>query len=69
MLNKSISYDAVKLASMDMRSRENQILVLMRDLVEVESPSDDKAAVDRCVDLASADVHGAGRAVAAASAA
>ena len=35
-----------------MRSRENQILGLMRDLVEVESPSDNKAAVDRCVDLA-----------------
>ena len=36
----------------EMRGREKQILGLLRDLVEVESPSDDKAAVDRCVDLA-----------------
>jgi glutamate carboxypeptidase len=51
MLSKSISYHAVKLQQ-NMRSRENQILGLMRDLVEVESPGDNKAAVDRCVDLA-----------------
>ncbi len=34
-----------------MQGRENRILSLTKDLVEVESPSHDKAAVDRCVDL------------------
>ena len=35
----------------EMRSRENRMLGLMRDLVELESPSHDKAAVDRCTGL------------------
>ena len=35
----------------EMRSRENRMLGLMRDLVELESPSHDKAAVDRCAGL------------------
>lgn len=34
----------------EMGQRENRILGLLKDLVEVESPSNDKAAVDRCVD-------------------
>jgi len=51
MPRKLKSYQTVKLLE-EMRSREKQILGLMKDLVEVESPSDNKAAVDRCVDLA-----------------
>jgi len=35
----------------ELRSRENRMLGLMRDLVELESPSHDKAAVDRCTGL------------------
>jgi glutamate carboxypeptidase len=34
-----------------MRRREDRILGLIRSLVELESPSHDKAAVDRCVDV------------------
>ena len=51
MHSKVSSYQAVKLLE-EMRDREKQIIGLMKDLVEVESPSDNKAAVDRCVDLA-----------------
>lgn len=35
-----------------MKSHERQLLELLQSLVEVESPSDDKAAVDRCMDVA-----------------
>lgn len=44
----------------EMRSRENRLLRLIKDLVEVESPSHDKAAVDRCVDLVEAICRGMG---------
>ncbi|HTA86890.1 MAG TPA: M20 family metallopeptidase [Silvibacterium sp.] len=59
MPNKSDSYQTVKLLE-GMCARENQILRLLRDLVEVESPSDDKVAVDRCVDLATRVCAGIG---------
>jgi glutamate carboxypeptidase len=50
MHNESKSYQPVELLE-EMRRRENRILGLLKDLVELESPSHDKAAVDRCVDL------------------
>lgn len=48
---KSIVSNAV-ISTAEMQSRQPQILDLLQLLVELESPSDDKAAVDRCVDLA-----------------
>ncbi len=54
-----MGYQAVKLLE-EMRGREKQILGLMKDLVEVESPSDNKAAVDRCLDLAAKMCTGIG---------
>jgi glutamate carboxypeptidase len=51
MRNESMSYQAVKLLE-TIRGREDRILDRMQDLVKVESPSHNKAAVDRCVDLA-----------------
>ena len=33
------------------RNREQSILALLRSLVELESPSDEKAAVDRCLEF------------------
>jgi glutamate carboxypeptidase len=59
MLNKSMSYKAVKLLE-EIRGREKHILGLMQDLVEAESPSDNKVAVDRCVDLAAKACAGIG---------
>lgn len=59
MLNRSMGYQAVKLLE-EMRGREKQILGLMKDLVEVESPSDNKTAVDGCVDLAAKACAGIG---------
>ncbi|HEX3473095.1 MAG TPA: M20 family metallopeptidase [Silvibacterium sp.] len=50
MPSKSSSYQVVTLLA-EMRRREEQLLRLLQDLVEVESPSDNKAAVDECVDL------------------
>ena len=49
MLFESIGCDATKLLG-DMRGRQDRVLGLLRDLVELESPSHDKAAVDACVD-------------------
>jgi glutamate carboxypeptidase len=48
--SKSKTYAPAKLLE-EMQRREKRLLALMKDLVEVESPSHDKAAVDRCVDL------------------
>lgn len=50
MNDKSTSYSPINLLK-GARSREKSLLSLLRVLVELESPSDDKAAVDRCVDL------------------
>jgi len=49
MFLESISSDAVKLLD-DMRGQQDRLLDLLKDLVELESPSHDKVAVDRCVD-------------------
>jgi len=38
----------------EMRARQPRLLELLQSLVEVESPSDGKTAVDQCVDLAAA---------------
>lgn len=38
------------------RSRQTELIALIRELVECESPSDDRAAVDRVVDLIAARV-------------
>src|ERR1700739_23598 len=35
-----------------LQQRQAELLALLQAVVEVESPSDDKAAVDRCIDLA-----------------
>jgi len=43
-----------------MRQRQPQLLELLQSLVEVESPSDEKAAVDRCADLVAAWAEGLG---------
>jgi len=45
----SISWDVAKLLG-ELRERQDRILGLTKDLVELESPSHEKAAVDRCVD-------------------
>jgi glutamate carboxypeptidase len=44
----------------EMRQRQPQLLELLQSLVEVESPSDEKAAVDRCVDLVATRAEGLG---------
>ena len=46
---KSATYEPQELLE-DIGKRQDRVLSLMRDLVELESPSHDKAAVDRCVD-------------------
>jgi glutamate carboxypeptidase len=38
----------------EMRNRQPQLLELLQSLVELESPSEEKVAVDRCVDLVAA---------------
>ena len=43
----------------------SQTLSMLERLVELESPSQDKAAVDRCVDLVERECTAAGRTVAA----
>ena len=48
MLNKTIGYDLERLLKAA-RNGERNLLRFLRTLVELESPSDDKAAVDRCV--------------------
>jgi glutamate carboxypeptidase len=42
-------------------SKQNEIIALIRELVECESPSHDKAAVDRFVDLFESKVHDIGK--------
>lgn len=55
MKNVESAYKAVtcdsKLLIESARRREDPLLDLIQALVELESPSDDKAAVDRCVDF------------------
>lgn len=48
MPDKTIGYDPAMLLRAA-RNRERNLLGFLRSLVELESPSDDKAAVDRCV--------------------
>ncbi|MGC2163573.1 MAG: M20 family metallopeptidase [Silvibacterium sp.] len=43
-----------------MQAREKNLLGLLRTLVELESPSDQKAAVDRCIDLTAEVAAGIG---------
>lgn len=50
MLKKSISYKSVNLLKAA-RERQDGLLALLRALVELESPTHEKAAVDRCVDF------------------
>lgn len=49
MPEKTISYPSAKALLKGAKTREKQLLDLLRALVELESPSDDKAAVDRCL--------------------
>src|SRR5215469_11137134 len=49
MLFESIHCDAVKLLE-DMCKQQDRLLQVLKDLVELESPSHNKMAVDRCVD-------------------
>lgn len=48
MPNKTTTYASARLLKAA-RNRERNLLGFLRGLVELESPSDDKAAVDRCV--------------------
>ena len=50
LIKKSMGYSPSPLLG-EMASRQDRVLSLMRQLVEIESPSHDKAAVDRCVNL------------------
>lgn len=50
MHENTISYNVISLLK-GARSREKSLLQLLQTLVEVESPSDDKAAVGRCLEL------------------
>jgi glutamate carboxypeptidase len=47
---ETISYQAVNLLERT-RLREKSLLKLLQDLVELESPSDNKASVDRCLEF------------------
>lgn len=58
-VNLSSSYDTVALIRA-VGGLEDKLLQRLRALVEVESPSDDKVAVDRCVDAAAAMAEEAG---------
>src|ERR1700741_5202585 len=49
MFLESMGCDAVSLLDV-MRRRQDRTLHLLKDLVELESPSHDKAAGDACVD-------------------
>lgn len=51
MLEKTMAYDPASLLK-SARRREKNLVQLLHALVEVESPSDEKAAVDRCLELA-----------------
>src|SRR5580704_13034419 len=49
MFLESMGCDALNLLEV-MRRRQDRTLSMLKDLVELESPSHDKAAVDACVD-------------------
>jgi glutamate carboxypeptidase len=57
--DKSNSYWAEKILQ-EMRARENRILDITQSLVKLESPSHEKAAVDRCVDFVEGLCRGLG---------
>lgn len=59
MHENTIGYNAVSLLK-DAKNREKSLIQLLQALVEVESPSDDKAAVDRCLELAADAASGLG---------
>src|SRR5277367_4595102 len=59
MSKESINSRAQRLVK-EMHAKESRILSRTKGLVEVESPSHDKAAVDRCVDLVEALCKGMG---------
>jgi glutamate carboxypeptidase len=50
MAEKAMAYDPGELL-IGARSREKGLLARLRDLVELESPSDEKAAVDHCLEF------------------
>lgn len=54
-----MSYQHINLLK-SMQAREKNLLGLLRTLVELESPSDQKAAVDRCIDLTAEVAAGIG---------
>lgn len=56
---KSDTYIAETLLD-ELRAREIALLTLLRDLVHLESPSHDKAAVDRCIDRVERECTGIG---------
>lgn len=59
MQENTISYNAANLFR-SAKSREKSLVQLLQTLVEVESPSDDKAAVDRCLELVADAAAGVG---------
>lgn len=54
-----MSYQHINLLK-SVQAREKNLLGLLRTLVELESPSDQKAAVDRCIDLTAEVAAGIG---------
>lgn len=58
-LEKTMSYQAFNLFK-GARLREKSLLRLLQGLVELESPSDQKAAVDRCLDFSATVAAGLG---------
>jgi glutamate carboxypeptidase len=59
MSSKSMVYKNANLLQ-EIKKRQPQLLELLQLLVEVESPSDNKASVDRCVTLAAAQSESLG---------
>jgi glutamate carboxypeptidase len=59
MTLQSTNYEVVSLLK-KARLREKGLLALLRTLVELESPSDDKASVDRCIDVVAEAVSNLG---------
>jgi glutamate carboxypeptidase len=51
MSKESIGYNAINLPG-EMRGKENALLRLLKELVEAESPSDNRDAVNGCMDIA-----------------
>ena len=56
---KSMAYKSISLLQ-EIKKRQPQLLELLQSLVEVESPSDNKASVDRCMALAAAQSESLG---------